>query len=623
MGDPVTYSDIPTGFQTQQAGFGDIPAGFALHPDSPAPDLFDREWSDLSNRANQIDQAGQAYRASNKSMGRAAADIAGAYGGGISDTVLNGLGSIGRAIRAGQPTTNDMGGSTNLTDLVKSGVQSVGNFAMQPSQGMVPSPGDLLRFTQKQIGPDATAVAGDALNVLGAIPGAKLLASTGEAALPVLAKTALAPAKYVGEGIGTRVKGLGADSIDQLNSNIDNNYTQASDTINEAHNEGAILTPEAGQSIIGQIKDTLAANRFNPAKHVDTAADLADITAKADAGNLTLQQIDDFRKSLGDTIKDNTTKLDGANADAFQAVQAKNALLDGVSNLDESAFVQGSPDVVAKLRTGINQYAQAARYEKVANIAKNADGNNAVFTRGIKNFVKNDNNLKGFNPDEIAALKDIPSNGIGGTIENWLGKFGIDANRAVGPMAMSLAKTGAAPFIPGGIPLVGAGTIARATSKLATKGGYQNALDTIMGRDITPQQLSQLPASQAAKIMNMRNRVNVANNLPNTLPDRLALPAPEVVYKGNNPSFRTNEEAATAQDLNNLGLTSDVLKAQESNLVNKAWEDKANQEAILKDSQLSQLYEQSAPQIQQMLQNNVSKITNKDLYQLLNRRIIN
>lgn len=396
------------------------------------------------------------------------------------------------------------------------------------------------------------------------------------------AYTPVSALKSVASGIADRASGLRADTPEDLTANIDNNYSKASQTINDAHNEGAVLTPDAGQSIIDQVKTELTNNRFNPAKHVDTAADVTDLQSKADNGNLTLGDIDDFRKSLGDTIKDNTTKLDGPNADAFMAVQAKNALLNGITNLGEDAFQQGSPDTVAKLQTGINQYAQAARYEKVANIAKNADGDSNAFARGLKNFTKNDNNSKGFTDEEWQSLEDASSRGIGGSIENWLGKFGVDANRAILPAAMSLAKVGGAAVIPGGAPLVGLGTLARATSKLATKGGYQNALDTIMNRDTTVNPVD-------PQITGMRARVNAANGQQPVMDPQLQLPSPaaitpppssyaqpQISYQPNiisnemavSPNGQAvpvsindaNNAAVTRQQMSNMGLTPDILK---------------------------------------------------------------
>lgn len=60
------------------------------------PGFIDRESTDLSNRQQQIEQAGSAYRSGDKSMGRAALDMAGSYAGGIGDTASNVAGSAAR-----------------------------------------------------------------------------------------------------------------------------------------------------------------------------------------------------------------------------------------------------------------------------------------------------------------------------------------------------------------------------------------------------------------------------------------------------------------------------------------------------------------------------------------------
>ncbi len=156
--DDIPVSNVPQG----KNFFDDIPT-------EPPKGFFGREVDDLSKRRKQINEAGDAYRSGDKSMGRAALDIAGSYAGGIGDTASNAFNSAGK-------TLNDMMVPQPIQDAFSdfSG-QAPGEIASTQAGRAL---GDASSYLKKNY-PDQLAVAGDVANIATALllvkPGAALL----------------------------------------------------------------------------------------------------------------------------------------------------------------------------------------------------------------------------------------------------------------------------------------------------------------------------------------------------------------------------------------------------------------------------------------------------------------
>lgn len=293
----------------------------------------------------------------------------------------------------------------------------------------------------------------------------------------------------VPEGVALRTKGF-KFSLEDAATQSDANWKQASDLLKQAHDAGAVITPEAGQQILTKVKE--AVGRISN-RHADTMGELADFEAKVNSGNITLSDIDDFRQNFGEIIADNTkSKIDGGglNSDGYKAFQAKQAISNSIEDLagNPSAFSVGSPQAAAQLKEGINQYARASRFDKLIDMGIKSEGDSTALQANMKRFLSNEKNTKGFNDEELAALQEVADRGIGQKIERGLGTFGFDLGRAKNValpyfLAGEAARGGGAAILPYGVPLAVAGTITRHTGKLAARGKLQNALDTVMSRD--------------------------------------------------------------------------------------------------------------------------------------------
>lgn len=615
MGDPVTYSDIPQGFQAQ-SGFSDIPQGFALHPDQPKG-FFGREGDDISNRYHQAVSADQQAMDGTKSIPRAALDIMGAGSGAVGDLIGNLAGTAARNSRdmmtdpgamIGFPTERGQAFQKGAGDLVR----SAGSAIMEPSPNPAfPSPGDLLRYGQKQAAayPDQTAVAGDILNIASAVPGIKAIGTAGDAA-GQLAKTA-------GEGIMSGAAKTVAPDIKAL--------TKQAYALADA--QGGQLAPSAVNNIIAKATEvgpkTPEVALFTGT--TPTTQAIADLSLLKDKP-LSLQTFEGIDKELTNRIDGQTDALGIVSPDGRNLIQIRQHLRDAADNAAEGDLVNNEGFASYKqarqlASTGFREDELARIYQK----AESADVPQTVIKNGFARL--RDSGMNGYTPEEQAAIRMAAKTGIvtgalkiGGSrlISGIVGAAGGAAGGGIpGSLAGATAAEALAYPLRKAAGAIQAAKGAKVSSLLLNRPVVQEA-----ALQFSPAELAKMPTQDALKaIEGMRARVNMANNLETTLPDQLALPAPETVYKGNQPSFRTNAEAAAAEDLSNSGLTPDVLKVQQSNLINKAWENKATQETILKDGQLRQLYEDSSPQIQEMLQKNVTKMTNKDLREILNRRI--
>jgi Transglycosylase SLT domain len=461
------------------------------------------------------------------------------YGQGFLDTAnrarlgIEGLGqAVGKALYGANPqdAAEEASRKASLAQLDKekaaSGVQPsgfwggagniAGSIAGNPASwlpmGEISGVGDLARAGAIQGGAtgliqntDKTNLGNNLANAaIGAGEGAATTAVVGQAGKNLL---------EIPSGIANRVKGaFGIDTADEIATQSEKNWDTASQSFKDVDATGATLTPEAGQKILSDVKN--AVGNLN-SRHSDTQAELDAFEKAVNSGNMTLSKLDEFRQNFADVISDNTkSKIDGGGlySDGQKAFMAKKAIMDSFDTLGDNDFSVGNAGAAQTLKQGINQWAQASRYDRIADIINNAGGDAAKLKQGFTKFLKNDANTRGFNDDEIAALQDAATRGTGENIERALGAFGFDFHRGVGNVIPAITS-GTSAVIPGGLPLAATGTALRQTGKYAARGKAQTALDMVMNWDTSaPLKVTVTPADKLPDV-----------NLP-----RLALPAPEV-----------------------------------------------------------------------------------------------
>lgn len=284
---------------------------------------------------------------------------------------------------------------------------------------------------------------------------------------------------------------------------------KASSLYQSVRDSGTVLRPEATQEIIGSIEKSLSKDGEIVTKHLhgDTLKTISQIKEDiAGKDNLiSLPELDQYRQLLNETIRKNTSKIDGANPDAVKAITAKNQLDRIVGNLNPKYLIEsGNPEAMTLLNAARGEWGKAAKFEKISNIVEKADGDPNRIKTLMRNFVTNKNNLKGYSSEEIAALKNAATSSVGEKLLKMGGKFGVDTNA-------SFTSTGnilpAAELYFGGLKSggtsVAVGTLARSAQKYIARGKLDDALKIIQGSRNPAEIISKIPDRKAQeKILN-------------------------------------------------------------------------------------------------------------------------
>lgn len=237
----------------------------------------------------------------------------------------------------------------------------------------------------------------------------------------------------------------------------------------QMRNMGATFKTSATQGfLLPDIDKAISKNNFIPALNPKTTAIIDDLKQKASAGNLGLDELDQYRRLLGRV---------GGSEDGVSASAAKKAIDDFVNNANASHLANGNQSAISLLNQGRKQYAQASKFETVSDILAKADGDANKIKSGLKRFLVNNNNAPaGWSNAEVAALKNAATTGGTEALLKMGGKFGVDlgsslnVGNTIGPVVGYGVGGGVAPI---------AGTAARQAQKWAARGKAQNLLNVL------------------------------------------------------------------------------------------------------------------------------------------------
>lgn len=194
----------------------------------------------------------------------------------------------------------------------------------------------------------------------------------------------------------------------------------------------------------------------------------------------------------GRTITDAANEAKNLSAVKQQIALQKNtinAIQDNISNAP--ALEQKAQEATSLLNQGRKAYAQASKFETVSDLIQKAGGDPNKIRSRLTTFVNNKKNLRGFSDSEVKALKSVANGGISDSALKGLSAFGFDARHVAGPvLANGLAASALGG--PAGIALAGAGTVARATRNLSTRGQAENLLRVLEGSSSGRSPLSSL-----------------------------------------------------------------------------------------------------------------------------------
>lgn len=297
----------------------------------------------------------------------------------------------------------------------------------------------------------------------------------GGAAVPA----AGAAIKSASQGVRNMVTGAKARGVEQLDEALAAIRQQASQSYKKMRDVGAVIKKDEVKNIAATLDNAMS--EAGPAikeLHRPTLAILDSIKKAAKKGNMGLGEVDKYRSVLGRIA---ANKMDGENS--YRATKLLQALDDSLDDLGESAFLAGDRSALKALKQGRREFSRAKKFETVATIIKKSDGDANYLKRELKKLLDNPKKLRGFNQNEISALKEASSLSFGEGSMKMLGKFGFDLGSSrIGNTALPVVGAGASYAAgSGGLAAVvpTAGTAARYGQKALARGKAEKLLQAI------------------------------------------------------------------------------------------------------------------------------------------------
>jgi len=298
--------------------------------------------------------------------------------------------------------------------------------------------------------------------------------------------------------------GLGIKTIEQIGEGTQALKNKASQLYDDMRKIGADLNPRTVNKITTDLDKTLlASGKLNSKLHGDTLSVLKGMRADTKAGELSLEGLDQYRQLLGQVVKKNTEITGSVTPDGLKANILIDKIDDIVEKLNPSDLGKGGKQATELLSQARNDWGIYKKYEKIASLAEKADGDPNRIKQVFQSFINNKKNLRGFNPDEIKALRNAATNETGEKLLKQLGKFGFDLGSSAtqGNTALPVASIfagGLAGSPIGGAALAASGTVARKAQKLIASGKVNDALTLIQsGGNSAAEIISKIPNEKA------------------------------------------------------------------------------------------------------------------------------
>jgi hypothetical protein len=276
-------------------------------------------------------------------------------------------------------------------------------------------------------------------------------------------------------------------TLDAVASNI----KEKSSVIYKAMQESnSTLTPKATKEVFTGIDSALSdSGIMNKRLHGDTLGIISDLKklAKEKSGNISIEELDQYRQLLGDVVKRNTDVAGKLNADGLKANIAINKLDDVVENL-KPELITGGKGAVNLLNQARTEWGRYRKFDAITNIVKKADGDPNRLKTLMQNFVNNPKNLRGFNSVEREGLKKASRNTTSEGLLKAVGKFGFDlgSGRNSGNTALPVIAAFGGGAVGGGATAgtsIVVGTLARQAQKLSARGKVDQVLRLIEGQN--------------------------------------------------------------------------------------------------------------------------------------------
>lgn len=343
----------------------------------------------------------------------------------------------------------------------------------------------------------AGGAAGAALGQkVGGDTGEQVGAMLGSIAAPVAAAGAIQGAK------GAIDRSQEASLIKEAAPTIDALKSKAREVYKQIDDLGAVVDSSRFNGLVRDLNKSMRQEGFNKRIHPKISAALDEFKLNIDK-NQPVSNIDTLRKVARSAAA--STEPDESRLGSKMIEQID----DFMDNIDSSALVGGkSDDVGVMYRDARKLWQRARKAEDIEMAVEKAKNQASGFENGLRvqfrAILNNKKKLRGFSPDELAAMQKVVR---GGGLENAakaIGKFGFTEGQATSMLMGSLGVAGGA-AVGGSVGAVAVPLVGQVSKNLAQKMTRNNAemVSRIVrsGKDassIAKAYFSSVPAKQRA-----------------------------------------------------------------------------------------------------------------------------
>lgn len=276
------------------------------------------------------------------------------------------------------------------------------------------------------------------------------VADVGGSAFKNVVKDSVAGA---GERIDTLKSGYTARTGDELAFQKKQMKSDAGSIKEDVKNRGVVLSPQSSGNISSRIQKSLDELEFIPELNPKTTVIVGKIK-EASKDGITLNKLDQYRRLL----------RNAKDEDAVAAGAVRRAIDESVNGLQPTDLLKGDAGAIDQLNQFRKQYTQASKFEDIADIIKKSRGDVNKLKSKLSSFLENENNIRGWSPEELKLAKDAAGYSTTERILKGLGKFGFNdiSTRTFIPFMGG----GAAAYTLGAPAAVGVGAVGTASQHL-------------------------------------------------------------------------------------------------------------------------------------------------------------
>lgn len=189
--------------------------------------------------------------------------------------------------------------------------------------------------------------------------------------------------------------------------------SDARQSFKDAESNNAFFNQQSSSELPNDIENAMSqTGKMNSRMHGDTISVLDDLKNDATNGNLTLEQLHQYRQLFGQVINNNLHPNGGLKPDAMKANQA----IDAIDNLIENAkndpakyLATQNPDALSSFQNGLDLWAKSARANDIERIMERADMMEQPATAlrsGFRTLASNPKRMNQYSQDDQILIRN-------------------------------------------------------------------------------------------------------------------------------------------------------------------------------------------------------------------------